>query len=318
MFDAAAIIGLYAETPVHPGTGATRGAIDLPVQRERHTGFPLIPASTIKGVLRDVAEVASERPAPSRSTSWPTPSQVIEIFGPKTGDEHGGALAPTDARTLLFPVRSLEGIFVWITCPFILDRLARDVALGRKEAQFSISHIDVDDGKAKVGTKTQLQGNPLVLEEEEFEVTSAGDVDTLAAEVARLFPRTPAYAAFRTRLEQYLAVISNTDFRRLVEPGTGTDVVTRIKLNERKTTTGDGGNMWVEELLPSDCLFYSLLLAMPSRSPKATLTTGDQVLAHVKPTVDSQVIQLGGDETVGRGWMRVQWLDGAGQKGGHK
>ena len=47
------ILYVFTRTPLHVGAGASVGAIDQPVQRERHTGFPIIPGSSIKGVLRD-------------------------------------------------------------------------------------------------------------------------------------------------------------------------------------------------------------------------------------------------------------------------
>jgi CRISPR-associated protein Cmr4 len=47
------LLYLFTRTPLHVGAGSAVGAIDQPIQRERHTGFPLIPGSSIKGVLRD-------------------------------------------------------------------------------------------------------------------------------------------------------------------------------------------------------------------------------------------------------------------------
>ena len=44
---------IFTRTPLHVGTGNSVGAIDQPVVRERHTGFPIIPGSGLKGVLRD-------------------------------------------------------------------------------------------------------------------------------------------------------------------------------------------------------------------------------------------------------------------------
>lgn len=305
MFDAAEMIGLYAETPLHPGSGATSGAVDLPVQREIHTGIPLIPASSLKGVLRDVAEH-------KLNTGGRTDERIAEIFGPEKGDEHGGALAPTDARLLLFPVRSLEGIFVWVTCPMVVQRFVRDLAVCDQVLATSLRELNtlsVDGSKALVPSLNE--GIPptdpfLVLEE--YEYTKAGTVPaTLISAIQHLMPDTAGYDAYQSRLSTHLAVISNTEFQHVVK--TSTEIVTRIKLNERKTTTGGGGNMWTEEFLPSDCLFYSLLLAMPSRKQGGTLTNGQAVLDFVEKMVKPEVIQIGGDETVGRGWMRVQTLD---------
>jgi len=47
------ILYLFTRTPLHVGAGSSVGAIDQPIVRERHTGFPIIPGSAIKGVLAD-------------------------------------------------------------------------------------------------------------------------------------------------------------------------------------------------------------------------------------------------------------------------
>src|SRR5205823_6002920 len=53
------------------------------------------------------------------------------LFGPPSANaaEFAGALSVTDARLAAFPVRSLKGVFAWVTCPTVLDRLARDADL---------------------------------------------------------------------------------------------------------------------------------------------------------------------------------------------
>ena len=47
------LLFLHAQTAIHPGSGTALGVVDLPVQRERHTQWPVIPGSSLKGVLRD-------------------------------------------------------------------------------------------------------------------------------------------------------------------------------------------------------------------------------------------------------------------------
>ncbi len=44
------------ETPLHMGTGTELGVVDLPIQREKHTGFPKGEASSIKGTFRSISE----------------------------------------------------------------------------------------------------------------------------------------------------------------------------------------------------------------------------------------------------------------------
>ncbi|NMB17226.1 MAG: hypothetical protein GX980_08970 [Firmicutes bacterium] len=50
------VLFLYGQSWLHPGAGASTGSIDLPVQREVHTDYPMIPASSVKGSLRAMAE----------------------------------------------------------------------------------------------------------------------------------------------------------------------------------------------------------------------------------------------------------------------
>ncbi|RMI19935.1 MAG: type III-B CRISPR module RAMP protein Cmr4, partial [Calditrichaeota bacterium] len=96
-----ALLTLHAVTFLHPGAGQSTGLVDLPVQRERHTGFPMLASSGLKGSLRDKAEQAWGRDN----------ADVAVIFGsPEAGgsDSCAGALIVSDARILAFPVRSLQ------------------------------------------------------------------------------------------------------------------------------------------------------------------------------------------------------------------
>lgn len=52
---------IHALTGLHPGSGTALGVVDLPVQRERHTQWPTIPGSALKGVLRDACREKSHR-----------------------------------------------------------------------------------------------------------------------------------------------------------------------------------------------------------------------------------------------------------------
>ncbi len=56
MFKKALPFFIYVITPLHAGTGQELGIVDLPIQRERHTGFPKIEASGLKGSIREVFE----------------------------------------------------------------------------------------------------------------------------------------------------------------------------------------------------------------------------------------------------------------------
>ncbi len=117
---------LYVETPLHAGVGSGLSSIDLPIQRERPTQYPMIQGSGIKGKLRATAEEMAER----KIAPFTQDHLVDIIFGPKDGSEHAGALIAGDARILLFPVRSLSGVFAYTTSYDVLNRFARDIIRG--------------------------------------------------------------------------------------------------------------------------------------------------------------------------------------------
>ena len=54
---------------------------------------------------------------------------IQALFGSQAGKEniHAGAAAFGDAHLLLLPIRSFAGTVAFATCPFILQRYARDV-----------------------------------------------------------------------------------------------------------------------------------------------------------------------------------------------
>ena len=77
------VTGIYTLTPTHCGTGQAAGAVDLPIAREAHTGLPLIPASSLKGIARDDwFRLPGDREAWS-AVQRQTYEQVVKpLFGP--------------------------------------------------------------------------------------------------------------------------------------------------------------------------------------------------------------------------------------------
>jgi CRISPR-associated protein Cmr4 len=118
---------IHALTSLHPGSGTALGIVDLPIQRERHTGWPIIPGSALKGIIRDACR--------KKTTKEEEKKKLLIVFGPENVQEassdnsYAGAVSFTDARILAFPVRSLKGVFAWITCAGLLKRLKRDLSL---------------------------------------------------------------------------------------------------------------------------------------------------------------------------------------------
>lgn len=98
---------LHVLTPLHVGVGQGIGGVDLPVARQRPTGFPYIPGSTLKGCLR--ARLGDD-------------SGARVLFGsePKA-DLEAGQVFFGDAQLVAVPVRDEQLTFVWLTCPTLLS-----------------------------------------------------------------------------------------------------------------------------------------------------------------------------------------------------
>ena len=280
-----ALLGLLAETSIHAGAGQNAGVIDLPIQRESHTHWPVVFGSAVKGALRARAD---ELDAP-----WST-----AVFGPDTNNasDHAGALLVSDARLLLLPVRSLTSHFKWVTCPALLKRFAADAKrLGL--VTFAIDQIPKlpDDNTALLPAPGKT--NTLYLEEFRFAADTA-DFTAIMSALARLMGRDDAVQVLQTQL----ALVHDDRFSHLAQFATPVNAHVCI---ENKTKTVKPGALWYEESLPPDTLLYVALQAQAARA-KDSNKTAAEVLAHLADELFQRpYLQLGGNETVGMGWCKV-------------
>ncbi|MCR4413892.1 MAG: type III-B CRISPR module RAMP protein Cmr4 [Thermoguttaceae bacterium] len=322
---AGALLFLHAQTSLHPGSGTALGVVDLPVQRERHTQWPVIPGSTLKGILRDACreqakmqfeddgdDVPERQRRTRRQKANEEDPMLVAVFGPGKitgeGSSHAGALSVTDARILAFPVRSLRGVFAWVTCPAVLERLHRDLklaghdeiealsdlkALGRSDAACSEdSPMVLADGQAK----------KLVLEE--FEFTRVADANHVAEWIAA---HSVSDEFTKERLKSHLVVLEDDYFTHFVRHAT--EVVARIGLDYEKKTVKEGA-LFYQEFLPAETLFYALVFASDSRAEKRPVKAAE-VLKYVRSGLgEVKVLQIGGDETTGKGLCAVRLVNG--------
>jgi CRISPR-associated protein Cmr4 len=302
MFKAIKLLFLYTETPLHVGSGSSLGTVDLPIQRERHTNLPMIQSSGIKGKLRNAFE---------NNGLKDKPEVMAAIFGPDSlnASDHAGALSPGDGRILLFPVRSLSGVFAWTTCPLVISRFGRDLALTGQSQSWS---FEPNEGQALVPADSNLlMDGDVVLEEFSFTADSSnGDVQAFANWLAEnALPSGIEYDFWKKKLKKDLAVISNDAFKDFCQ--FSTDVVSRTKLNaDTKTVDKEKGALWTEENLPSDSLLYTPLFASDPRKENAPdeAKKADTILTTISNHLTSSHsrLQLGGNETVGRGMVATR------------
>ncbi|OYT73282.1 MAG: type III-B CRISPR module RAMP protein Cmr4, partial [Armatimonadetes bacterium JP3_11] len=143
------LIFLHALTPLHVGTGQAVANVDLPIAREKATGFPIVPASAFKGVLRD-QYLTTNNQGELMEPDW-----VKQAFGTQ---DVAGEWIFTDLRILCLPVRSFYGVFAYVTCPLILEQLQRKA---QRMGVPGLDHLDieVDILEVAVPQETKLQQN---------------------------------------------------------------------------------------------------------------------------------------------------------------
>ncbi len=274
-----AVIGLLAETSIHPGTGRSTGVVDLPVAREAATDYPFIAGSSLKGALRDQA----------RQHTNNNENFEKEIFG---APDEAGALLVSDARLLLLPVRSLTGAYRWATCPLLIERYQRDL---RRAGVGPLPPVPTVEPLCALAAGEEH----LFLEEREFRVTGAPDPDLIKA----LEPLI-AHEETRRRLPRQLVVLHDGDFAWFARYGL--PIQARNQLDKGTKTSK---NLWFEESIPPDTLMYALIV----ERREGALGALSRLFPAGRP-----YLQAGGNETVGQGWfaVTVRQSDAAAKGGG--
>lgn len=280
------LIGYLAEQPLHPGTGQALGAIDQPVAREGGSNFPVIPGSSHKGSIKHAVTGGDKE-----SDFWP-------LFGGT--DEEGGVLF-SDIRLILLPIRSSVGSYKWATCPYLLERLARD--LKRTGSSIEIPVPAVPDDKVLTEGKT---GERIYLEELTFTIDGPTDEKAkkqfgdITKALKRFIPTEGIYTNVAARLEKQLLIMSDDDFAWFARYGL--PIYARNALDAR---TKSSKNLWYEEHLPADTLMYGIV------APRADAGAGKTLKDLLDELTQLQHLQIGGDETVGRGICRLNVVQGA-------
>lgn len=302
---------LHALAPLHVGVDEGLGAIDLPTMREVHTGYPIIPGSSVKGVLRDEAEV--------RLTG--SPREVEAAFGPpqnRSSDFRGGAVF-TDAQLLCLPVRTLRGTFAWVTCSHALSRLRRDLALGgvccpEVPVSPATAEARVAEGSALLDGSAAAAGS-IFLEDLLLDAKTDAAANRMAQWLAQaLWPGD--LDEERSFFVRRFLVVHDDVFSFLA--GSAMEIRARVQLDSEKGTVKVGP--WSEEHIPAEAVLHGLVMGR-----KTTLVIrgegedtepaveeswgGDRSLTVIAGLVaDDPVLRFGGHSSVGLGRARVRLL----------
>lgn len=279
---------LHALSALHAGTGQAVGAVDLPIARERASGLPYFPGSSLKGVLRDRCAADDERE---------------RLFGPEriaaNEDAFAGALAVGDASVLLLPVRSMAGVMAWATCPFVLRRYAADRAIVTAIDLPPLPTIAPQQAFVADPTCLKVDATHLVIDDLDLEAQS----DAATTQWAQLLRDTlfPGDEQAKHHFDKRFVVLSDDDFGFLAE--TATEVRARIRIDDT-TGTVQRGALWYEENLPAETVLWGLIGVGQSRAKGDRRTSIDMQRAFVQAAGPVATLQLGGKASVGRGLVR--------------
>jgi len=341
MYNKSALLTFYAETPIHMGAGQSVSYVDLPVQREKHTSFPVLWSSGIKGVIRDTT-----------TRKW-TKDKVETIFGPEEeSSEFASCISITDAKILLFPVRSVKSVFAWITCPFVLKRFKGDleaIGLNFKHNNQEIQIPNVSDDKVVIANENlKIQNyDKVALEEFVFDADIKDEVRNFSEFLKKetIIPQNE----LTKNLENHLVIVSDNVFKDFVNYAV--EIRTRIRIEQAKGTVKEGA-LFSEELIPSESIFYSLVFItdpyfgierdlydiLKSKKEKNEIPNWEEIKIKLKgdedtknkilkkiqnawkenylkdndiieslKLLDNSLLQLGGDETTGKGYVRLKF-----------
>ncbi len=304
MFDNTKALFLLCETPLHAGSGSDLGIVDLPIQRERHTSFPKIEASSLKGALRNaledkIANLKTQANEPEKLTG----KSVIAAFGSDNTGEQAGALAFTDARLLLFPVKSMKGVFAWVTCPRVLSQFEKDMKLVSANLSFpKLPTGALENQKCYIlgDASDVVFSGKVVLEEYAFSVTGSMSWES---ESKTLIDTLFAHNEYLKKKANSIVVLNDDDFKDFVN--LSTEVITRIKINNATGTVANG-QLFTEEYLPSESVLYSVVFANPEfgeNKEGVTAKTATEIMT-IAESIPS-IIQCGGNATLGKGILRL-------------
>lgn len=349
MFKKARPFFIIVETPLHAGSGNDLGIVDLPIQRERHTDFPKIEGSGLKGSIREVFEdivsldekekkyvlANASEPVKKLKEKFPTiesewKKEKVKIkgkdeevsltrfqeaisltFGPENAgnDAHAGALGFTDARTLLFPVKSMRGVFAWITCPKVLERFKKDLELAFGRDYVQSLPWSIPNTTNHYSSHDVLISGKVILEEYTFDVTPNDSITKFAGFISQ---KTGI-----PDIGKKLIYLSDDDFKDFVN--LSTEVITRTKISN-ETGTVQSGALFTEEYLPTETILYSLALTTPifqkdekrkgvfAKKSETGSSEEDKVMEFFTAGLP-EVMQIGGNATIGKGIVRVKPLE---------
>jgi len=214
-------------------------------------------------------------------------------------DKFAGAIGFSDARILLFPIKSVKGVYAYITSPLVIKRYKEElVNIAKDSIDFDIPKENSITNESKI--KLSDNENVVILEEYSFEVTQDNGKNRNTTELANFLEKQTGI----NEIKEKLIVLEDNDFKDFVKMFT--EVITRTKIDNLKGTVKDGA-LFTEEYLPAQTVMYSFVMASPIMAnidEVKDLDNEDKVLDFLNKNCPD-VIQIGGNATIGKGICKI-------------
>lgn len=257
------ILSILTRTPLHVGAGASVGAVDQPIIRERHTGLPCIPGSAIKGVIADLF----------LDDQYRRTAEGFDLLG-KENAEQSGSISFGEGKLLAFPVRSAKGCFAWVTSPLAVNRWLRDTGL-----QAPAALPEPKETTAYAAANLQTADRQVLLEGYLFQ---AQPLDPAWVELLKQACPDPMWADM---LPTHLLLAADEWLSHFCT--TSCEIAQHVRIDDKSGTAADGA-LFNQENVPAETLFYA---------PITELRPGMLEKLHIPA-----VMQIGADATTGLGF----------------
>jgi CRISPR-associated protein Cmr4 len=289
------LLYLYAESPVHTGASDSIDVLDLPIQREAATGYPVIWGQSLKGALRQAAADGDV------GQGWDE-GRIKAVFGSSIEhpDEEGGTtpgtLAVGDAQLVAMPVPALRHTFAWATSAMALGRLARKYKLlGRACPELPDVASDQGLAASEEWTEAEVLGPCLVPLGPARDERLARWADRIAADA---LDWDDVFRPFAAKLRADLLLAGSGIISVLLSECT--EQAVRVQLSRSKTVKN---GPFYSEYLPTE----TIMAASLTLRGDGDTAQNRQALGGL---LDKQPLQVGGDETLGKGLMWARLLEG--------
>lgn len=279
---------LHLLTALHTGGSANEGNL-MGIAREVHTGFPYLPASSLRGKIRSELERTNQ-------------NEAGIFFGQKIKDGQQpteGEVWFADATLLFFPIASLSHHLVWITCPLWLDRWNRWLTNSPLTALIEECRTSISEERpALVSFQTNnLYLQTALLNQLHLDLIETKNLNTLTEELKSLTGNNGLIG----ELIKKLVVLSDEDCVALVETGLQREVRVALEVGSK---TVKGGSFRSEEAIPPEAVLFFPWGIKPAKEADKT-----KEIRQKLPELLKKRLQFGGLEGLGRGWVDLTTIE---------